>query len=157
MRLNRKMTAGHVLLLLLIWQAAAVPDGQAGSCYHANGTIKFGGFDTAAYGCDPPEPPPTTQAPPKAPPEAAPGAALSALWDLVCGVIDLSPAVTDVAALHLALWLAALAVLPWRWRSFDAVGTADPDQLRRLAWAAAVAVCTCGRPADRSITRTAAA
>jgi hypothetical protein len=44
MRLNRKMTAGHVLLLLLIWQAAAsaaVPDGQAGSCYHANGTGTF--------------------------------------------------------------------------------------------------------------------
>jgi len=103
MRLNRKMTAGHVLLLGLIWQAAAVPDGQAGSCYYANGTIKFGGFDTAAYGCDPPEPPPTTQAPPKAPPEAAPGAALSTLWDHVRGAIGLSPAVTDVAALHLAL------------------------------------------------------
>ena len=85
------------------------------------------------------------------------GAALSALWDHVRGAIGLSPAVTDVAALHLALWLAALAVLPWRWRSFDAVGTADPDQLRRLARAAAVAICTCGRPADRSITRTAAA
>ena len=68
MRLNRKMTAGHVLLLLLIWQAAAVPDGQAGSCYHANGTIKFGGFDTAAYGCDPPEPPPETTPPGATPP-----------------------------------------------------------------------------------------
>ena len=145
------------MLLLLIWQAAAVPDGHASSCYHANGTIKFGGSGTAAYGCDAPEPPPTTQTPPKAPPEAAPVATLSALWDLVRGAIPLPPAVMDVAALHLALWLGALAVLPWRWRSFDDAGTADPDQLRRLAWAAAVAVCTCGRPADRSITRTAAA
>jgi hypothetical protein len=81
----------------------------------------------------------------------------AALWSLANGllhygrdllpvVIPLSHPATDAAALHLVLWLAAvLAVLSWRWRAIEAAGTADANQLRRLEWAAAFAVCTCGR------------
>ena len=109
-----------------------------------------GGGGPLRFWCPSPGPRRRPQAPRKALPEAMPGAALPT-------AIPLPHAVTDVAALHLALWFAALAVVPWRWRSFEAVGTADPDELRRLAWAAAIAVCTCCRPADRTVTRTAAA
>ena len=81
----------------------------------------------------------------------------AALWSLANGLlhysrdllrvaIPLPHPVTDAAALHLVLWLAtALAVLPWRWRAIEAAGTADADQLRRLEWAAAIALCTCVR------------
>jgi hypothetical protein len=98
--------------------------------------------------------------------QAAPPTAelAAALWSLANGLlhygrdllrvaIPLPHPVTDAAALHLVLWLAtALAVLPWRWRAIEAAGTADADQLRRLEWAAAIAVCTCGRPVDCSNT-----
>ena len=107
-------------------------------------------------------------APPPAEQAAPPPAELAAaLWSLANGLlhygrdllrvaIPLPHPVTDAAALHLVLWLAtALAVLPWRWRAIEAAGTADADQLRRLEWAAAIAVCTCGmhlRPVDCSNT-----
>ena len=149
MRLNRKMTAGHVLLLLLIWQAAAVPDGQAGSCYHANGTIKFGGFDTAAYGCDPPEPPPETTPPGATPPEATPArAAADALhgrWAAAGAAFRAVAALelSTVFCVYVALLVLALLLEPWSKLFPEAMAG---EYLRRMEWATVAATLSFGAP-----------
>ena len=139
------MTAGHVLLLLLIWQAAAVPDGQAGSCYHANGTIKFGGFDTAAYGCNPPEPPPETTPPGATPPEATPARAAADVEGVAGAAFRALAALelSTVFCVYVALLVLALLLEPWSTLFPEAMAG---EYLRRMEWATVAATLSFGAP-----------
>ena len=151
MRLNRKMTAGHVLLLLLQYdrplrcrmgRLVAVTTPTARSSLVGLTLLPTGATDA-------PEPPPETTPPGATPPEATPArAAADALhgrWAAAGAAFRAVAALelSTVFCVYVALLVLALLLEPWSKLFPEAMAG---EYLRRMEWATVAATLSFGAP-----------